>query len=374
MKKVLVLLMTVFAAAACKGGRQMPGSTGYKTLTVTTSDLQLYSSYSASIRGKQDVDVYPQISGKLTDVKVKEGANVKKGELLFIIDQAPYKAALAKAKANVESAKASLATSQMTYNSKKELYKEKVVSDFDLQSAKNSLLTQQASLTQAKAELLNAQTNLSYTEIKSPANGVAGMVSMRIGALVSSVMTSPLISISDNSSMQVYFSMAEKDYLSYTKGKTQKVSIAEMFPSVRLVTADGSEYSEDGKIDAVSGIVDASTGSISLRATFPNGNRTLLSGSNGTVRLPYNKKDCIVIPQEATYEIQDKIFVYRVINGKTSATAINVFSVNNGRDYVVESGLKKGDVIIASGAGLLRDGIVVADISSNASGRSDKKR
>src|SRR5574344_291783 len=224
MKKVLVLLATVFAAAGCKSGGQMPNSTDYKTLTVTTSDLQLYSSYSASIRGKQDVDVYPQISGKLTDVKVKEGANVKKGELLFIIDQAPYKAALAKAKANVESAKASLATSQMTYNSKKELYKEKVVSDFDLQSAKNSLLTQQASLTQAKAELLNAQTNLSYTEIKSPASGVAGMVSMRTGALVSSAMTSPLISISDNSSMQVYFSLSEKTYLTYVKDKSGKVS------------------------------------------------------------------------------------------------------------------------------------------------------
>lgn len=359
MRKKMMLLIAILFLVSCSKRQSQPVSTDYKTMSVQTTNQTLFSEFSASIRGRQTVDIYPQITGTLTSVLVHEGADVRKGELLFVIDQAPYKAALEKAKANVESATAALATAKMTYDSKQDLFNENVVSDFDLQSAKNSWLTQKATLEQAKAELISAKTNLSYTEIRSPASGSAGMVSLRVGALVNSSMSEPLITISDNNEMQIYFSMSEKQYLSYSNKDAANQLFSKNMPEVELKLNDGTRYNQKGKIDAISGIVDYKTGSITVRATFPNPDKLLKSGSTGVLLLPYNKNNCIVIPQEATYEIQDKIFVYRVVDGKAKSTEVNVFPINNGTQYIVESGLTTGDVIIAEGAGLVQDGSAV---------------
>lgn len=337
----------------------MPVSTDYKTMVVDTSDRTLSTDYSAGLRGLHDVDIYPQVSGTLTKVAVKEGATVRKGQLLFVIDQAPYKAALEKAKANVESAEADLSTAKMTYDSKQELFNDNVVSDFDLQSAKNTWLTRKATLAQANAEFVSARTNLSYTEVRSPVNGSAGMVSLREGSFVTAGMSTPMISISDNSKVQAYFSMSEKQYLSFVKEDTSGLISGKNVPQVSLKLTDGTIYECKGDIDAVSGIVDSKTGSITIRATFPNPKGLLKSGSTGSLILPYEQKGCLVIPQEATYELQDKVFVYKVVEGKAKSTSITVFPVNNGTEYIVESGLRKGDVIIAEGAGLVREGSIV---------------
>ena len=362
----LILTSILTLAVSCKEQQGRPDGGDYKTLNVTLSDRTLYSSFSATIQGKQDVGIYPQISGLISEVRVNEGAAVKKGQTLFVIDQIPYKAALETAMANVETAEANVATAQMTADSKEELFKENVVSQFDLQTARNSLRSAKASLAQARAELTNAQNNLSYTEIKSPVDGTAGMSSYRIGALVSPSISSPLISVSDNGEMYVYFSMTEKQILSLSRQNGSLTNALETMPQVGLWLSDGSEYPEKGRIDAISGIIDTSTGAVTLRAVFPNPERILRSGGTGNIRFPYEKKGCIVIPQTATYELQDKVFVYKVVDGKTKSAQITVFGINDGKEYIVESGLETGDVIIAEGAGLLRDGVSVNQITADA--------
>lgn len=364
MFKSLILTCILVLVASCKEQKSQTAGSDYKTQKVTLSDRTLYSTFSATIQGKQDVGVYPQISGLITAVLVKEGASVKKGQTLFIIDQVPYKAALRTAQANVEAAEASVATAKMTVDSKEELFKENVVSLFDLQTARNSLRSAKATLAQAQAELLNARNNLSYTVIKSPVDGIAGMSSYRVGDLVSSFMSSPMISVSDNSEMYAYFSMTEKQILALSRQNGSLTDALKAMPEVKLLLSDGSEYQEKGHIDAISGMIDTSTGSVSLRAVFPNSKNVLRSGSTGNIKFPYTKKNCMVIPQTATYELQDKVFVYKVVDGKTQSTQVKVFEVNDGKEYIVESGLNMGDVIIAEGAGLLRNGISVNQAAS----------
>lgn len=357
----LILASILTLCVSCKSRRNQAGGGDYKTMNVTLSDRTLHSDFPATIQGKQDVKIYPQISGLITQVCINEGAIVKKGQTLFVIDQIPYKAALETAEANVESAEANVATAQMTADSKEELFRENVVSNFDLQQARNTLRSAKASLAQARAELTNARNNLSYTEIKSPVDGTAGMSSYRIGALVSPSISSPLISVSDNGEMYVYFSMTEKQILARSRQAGSLTNALEAMPEVRLLLSDGSEYPEKGRIDAISGIIDTSTGAVTLRAVFPNPEHVLRSGGTGNVRLPYEKKGCIVIPQTATYELQDKVFVYKVVDGKTKSAQITVFGINNGKEYIVESGLETNDVIVVEGAGLLRDGISVGN-------------
>lgn len=375
MFRSLILACILVLVASCKEQKRQTAGSDYKTQKVTLSDRTLYSTFSATIQGKQDVGVYPQISGLITAVLVKEGAAVKKGQTLFIIDQVPYKAALRTAKANVEVAEASVATAKMTVDSKEELFKENVVSQFDLQTARNSLRSANATLAQARAELLNARNNLSYTVIKSPVDGIAGMSSYRVGDLVSSSMSSPMISVSDNSEMYAYFSMTEKQILALSRQNGSLTDALKAMPEVKLLLSDGSEYQEKGHIDAVSGMIDTSTGSVTLRAVFPNSKNILRSGSTGNIKFPYTKKNCMVIPQTATYELQDKVFVYKVVDGKTQSTQVKVFEVNDGKEYIVESGLNIGDVIIAEGAGLLSNGISVNQAASAPTAtRKDRRK
>jgi membrane fusion protein (multidrug efflux system) len=324
-------------------------------MSVTTSDKELTTNYSAAIRGRQDIDIYPQVGGTLTRLCVTEGQTVKRGQVLFIIDQVPYTAALRTAEANVAAAKASVATAQLTYDSKKELFDQKVVSQFDLTTAQNALLAAKAQLSQAEAQRVNAANNLSYTTVKSPADGVVGTLPYRVGALVSSAMAKPLTTVSDNSNMYVYFSMTENQMLNLIRkyGSKEK-AIAEM-PSLQLQLNDGSIYQEEGRIETISGVIDSSTGTVSLRAVFPNKSGLLTSGGSGAVVIPVKRENCIVIPQNITFETQDRVFVYKYEDGKTKSTPVEVTRVNGGQEYIVESGLKQGDVIVAEGVGLLRD-------------------
>src|SRR5574344_678627 len=360
----VILFASILIVACNKKNQTMPQSNNYKTLTISTSNQTVYSNYSATLKGKQDVDIYPQVSGTITKICFKEGDRVRKGQTLFIIDPAPYRAALATAQANVTNAKTSVATAQMTLESKEALYKSNVISAFDLQSAKNTLASQKALLAQAQAELSNARNNLSYTAVKSPVNGVAGMIAYRQGALVNSSISQPLVSVSNNSKICAYFSLTENEILSLQKRIGTQSNTLKAMPEVRLRLSDGTEYTKSGKIDAISGIVDSKTGSISVRASFENSQHLLRSGSSANVIMPFERQNCISVRQEATYELQDKIFVYKVVNGKTQSQEITVFSVNDGKNYIVESGLQEGDVIIASGAGLLHDGISVGTTQS----------
>ncbi len=342
---------------SCKQ-EQAGGQTGanYAIMKVETADKELSTSYSATIRGRQDINILPQVSGTIERVCIEEGEKVKKGQLLFVIDQVPYKAALQTAEANVEAAKAGLATAELSYNSNKELYAKKVVSEYSLKTSENAYLTAKAQLAQAKAQEVNARNNLSYTEVKSPSDGVAGMLPYRVGALVSPSIQTPLTVVSDNSDMYVYFSMTENQLLSLTrKYGTMDEAITNM-PAVKLQLNDGSIYSEPGKIESISGVIDRQTGAVGVRAVFPNASRLLHSGASGNVIIPEIYKNCIVIPQTATVQIQDKIQVWKVVDGKAVSGIIKVAPTNDGREYVVLEGLKQGEEIVKEGAGLIRPG------------------
>ena len=360
-RSVLVIGLCTLLFTACKQGvQQQTSGGGYALMTLKPEDKQLSVKYSAVIEGKQDVEIRPQVSGTITQVCVEEGAHVHKGQVLFIIDQVPYKAALQKAEAAVATAEANEATAKQTLDGKQELFQDHVVSDFELRTAQNDYKSAKAALLQAEAERKDAKNNLSYTEVKSPVDGYAGMTSYRIGALVSSSMTDPLIHVSDNSEMYVYFSLTEKQVLSLTAQYGSLDKALESFPEVSLELNDGSTYGQKGKIDVISGIINKTTGTIGMRAVFDNKDKRLMSGGSANVIVPYDRKQCIIIPQGGTYEIQNRIFAYKVVDGKAVSTPIEVFSINDGSEYIVEKGLEVGDVIVSEGAGLLKDGTVVS--------------
>ena len=360
MKKIIYLMLCCLPLfAACGGQKQDVPGEDYKTLTVTTSDQTLQTTYPVTLRGRQTVEVRPQVSGTITKICINEGDAVRQGQVLFIIDQVPYQASLETALANVKSAEAKLQTAKLTADSKEELYKEKIVSDFDRQTAINQLLEAEAALDQAKAEETNARNNLSYTEVKSPVDGVASMIPYRVGALVNSSISEPLVTVADDSEVYAYFSMSENQILSLIQqyGSTEQ-ALAQM-PPVDLRLSNGTSYAHAGKIDAISGTIDQSTGAVSLRATFANPEQLLRNGGSATVVVSTARDSVIVIPQAATYELQNRIFVYKVVDGKAKSTPVEVFRLNNGTEYIVESGLTPGDVIIAEGAGLVREGTAI---------------
>ena len=359
-KKLLSGLMICLAAATIFVGCDEKSSTKkhvreYKALILQNTSRKLRSTYSATIRGKQDVDIRTKVQGYITDIKVKEGSIVRQGQTLFIIDQVPYQTALATAEANVDVAKAQVDAAELSARSKEILFEEKIISDFDLRMARTNLASAKAQLAQAKANELTASNNLSYTLVKSPVNGVVGTLPFRVGTLVSPTDATPMTSVSDNSEMYVYFSMSESQVFSLKRQYGALENALQELPEVELQLSDGTVYSEHGTIEAISGIIDPTTGSVTLRAKFPNKKRLLISGGSGTILLPHRQEGCVVIPQHATFEVQDKVYAYKIENGVAKAKIIGVFEISNGKEYIVESGLIEGDTIVVEGIGLLRD-------------------
>lgn len=333
----------------------------FPVLQITSESVEIMEFYSASIQGRQDIEIYPQVSGTISRLCVQEGQKVRKEEILFIIDQVPYKTALHKATANVHAAQAQVATARMECDSKKKLFLENVVSDYDLSAAENALAVAEARLEQAMAEETDARNNLSYTEVKSPSNGVVGTLPYRVGALVSPSIPVPLTTISDNSQMYVYFSMTENQLRNHIRQYGSLDETIKNMPPIELQLNDGSVYKEKGKIESISGIIDRQTGTVSVRSAFPNENRLLLSGGIGNIIIPHKEDKVIVIPQNATYEMQDKIIAYKVNkDGTVSATELAVEKLNNGNDYIIRSGLVVGDLIVTEGVGLLQDGMKIS--------------
>lgn len=334
-------------------------SKSYALMKVELSDRMFDSAFPATLRGRQTVEIRPQVSGMITEIRINEGDPVRKDSILFVIDQTQYKAEYEIAVANVQSAEAALSTARLVLESTQDLYQNEVVSEFDLMTAQNDLVEAEANLALAKAEETRAYNNLSYTEVRSPVNGVASMTRYRVGALVSSSISEPLVKVSDDSQIYAYFSMAENQMLDMILESGSMQSALKDIPEVKLQMSNGRLYDQPGKITALSGTIDENTGAISIRASFPNGRHILRDGGSGSVIIPRQIQNCIVIPQSATFEIQDRIFVYKVIDGKASASQIKVASFNNGSEYVVESGLEVGDVIIAEGAGLVQEGTLI---------------
>ena len=324
----------------------------------------LTNSYPATIRGKQDVEIRPMVSGFITKLHVDEGSVVKKGQVLFTIDQVQYKAAVETAKAAVETAKAALQTQELTTQNNRELNKKGIVSDYQLSTSENQLAQAKASLAQAEASLTNAERNLEYTEVTSPSDGIVGKVPYRIGSLVSASMATPLTTVADNSSMFAYFSMAERQLLTLIKEGGSQKEILEKMPKVRLQLIDETMYPDSGRVETISGVIDPTTGSVSMRAMFPNEHNVLRSNSTGKVVFPNVLTNVILVPQSATTEIQDKKFVFVVQADNTvKNTEIQVYRLNDGQNYYVTSGLKAGDKIVVEGVQALHDGQAITPIT-----------
>lgn len=367
MKKINYLLTAALAAVLVSCGGNQKGGFGdneYAVRTIEGQSANLQTTYPAVIKGVQDVEIRPKISGFITKLCVKEGQTVKAGQLLFVIDNVTYAAAVRQAKAAVNSAKAQLNTSKLTYDNSQKLFKSNVIGDYELQSAKNSYESAQAALAQAQANYVSAKQNLDFCYIKSPSAGVVGNLPYRVGALVSSTSQEPLTTVSNIKTMQVYFSMTEKDLLDMTRTAGGLHAAISEYPAVKLQLADGTMYAHPGRVAAVSGVIDSSTGSVSIRADFPNPENLLKSGGSGSIVVPHESSNVIVVSQEAVAQVQDRYFVYVVgKDNKVKYTNVTVNPNNDGKNYIIESGLNVGDRIVVKGINSLKDGMQIKPIT-----------
>lgn len=370
MTKSKILLFAALAAmlVSCGGkkssGKPNFGDNEYAVRTIGAQSAELQTTYPATIRGMQDVEIRPKVSGFITKLCVKEGQAVKAGQLLFVIDNVTYAAAVRQAKAAVNSAKAQLNTARLTYNNNEKLFKNNVIGSYELQSAKNNMQAAAAALAQAEASYVSAKENLSYCYVTSPASGVIGDLPYRVGALVSASSQQPLTTVSNISTMQVYFSMTEKELLDMAKTAGGLHTAIKDYPAVKLQLADGTIYDHSGRVATVSGVIDATTGSVSMRADFPNPQHLLKSGGSGSIVVPHVSSSAIVIPQYAVAQVQDKHFVYIVgKDNKVKYSAVTVDPQDDGKNFIITSGLKVGDRIVVNGISSLTDGAEIKPIT-----------
>ena len=363
MKMFMVAAATI-ALASCGGGGGMPsfGDNEYPVEEVKTSDAEMQTTYPAVINGIQDVEIRPKMSGFLTQINVTEGQTVQAGQLLFVIDNETYQAQVRQSQAAVNTAQSQVNTAKLTYENSKQLFDSHVIGEYELQTAENSFKSAQAGLAQAQAALASARESLSFCYVKSPAKGVVGTLPFKKGALVSA--SNVLTHVSDISQMEVYFSMTEKDMLALSKADGGLKGAVEQFPGVKLQLADGSIYGYDGTVAAISGVIDQATGTVQLKARFPNPESLLKSGGSGTIIVPRQNTGAIVIPQSVVMEVQNKKFVYLLNDSnKVQYTEIKVDPQDDGVNYIVTEGLKVGDKYVTNGITKLNDQMEIVPIT-----------
>lgn len=368
MKKLSLLAIaaaaTVLVSCGNKGGRPNFGDNEFPVQEVTTVSASMQTTYPATIKGIHDVEIRPKVSGFLVQINVHEGQTVSAGQTLFVIDNATYQAAVRQARAAVNTATAQLNTAKLTYDNAQKLFANNVIGSYELESAKNNFESAKAQLAQAKASLASAQETLSFCYVKSPASGVIGNIPFKVGTLVSASTQQALTTVSDISSMEIYFSMTEKDILAMTKTSGSTQEALKEFPAVKLQLADGTIYNEEGHIVKMSGVIDAATGSVQLIANFTNPQRLLKSGGSGAIIIPRSNKSAIVIPQTVVSEVQNKKFVYLLgKDNKVKSSEITVEPQTDGNNYVVTSGLKVGDKYVTNGITKLNDGMEIVPIT-----------
>ena len=341
-------------------GLDMPKekNTSFQTLTVKKEDITVPVKYSAKLKGRTDVLISPQVNGQLTQIAVTEGQQVAKGTVLFVIDPRNAQLDLEAAEASLEAALAAESSAKQEYDTNKNLYEKNIVGLPRLIDSENSLKHARASVKQARANANRARVNLSFCTLTAPVAGVIGEIPVRPGEQVSPGML--LTIVSGNANMDAEFSVTEalvEQMVQYGMSKSDVEKYIASLPEVTFVMKNGTEYPHKGRITSVTGVVNASTGSLSCKASFPNPDGRLYSGVQGTVVLPYSEKDVIVIPQNAVVRLQDKSLVYKV-KADSTATAIDVTveDVGNGKDCIVTSGLNVGDQIVTTGANNVKEG------------------
>jgi membrane fusion protein (multidrug efflux system) len=343
-----------------KGKTSGKGSQNFSAMRVEPRSVTLYTDFPASIQGLEIVQIRPMVEGYLEQIFVDEGATVKKGELLFRINNPIYDQAVITARAAIKSAEADVAAATMDVEKVRPLVEKNIVSDYELKSAQYTLQSKEAALAQARANLANAQTNVGYTTIRSPINGVIGSIPYKIGDLISAT-NNPLTSLSNIDRVYAYFSLSEKQFLDFSAhvpGATLQDKLNTL-PPVSLVLADGSQYPQKGKLETASGFISTATGTASIKAQFVNPTHIIRSGASAVVRIPHTIDTALLIPQSATFELQDKIFAYLVMPGNRVISAnITTTPTNDGKFFIVHSGLKKGDEILTNGFNL-KDSTIV---------------
>ena len=345
----VALIATALSSCGGKSQTQGTGQTAPEVavMTVQPGDITFESSFPATIKGKTDIAIRPQVTGFITKVHVDEGQHVRKGQTLFTLDQVQFQAAVDQAEANVASARSAVSTAEITEQNKRMLLDKNIISQTEWQLAANQLSQARAALAQAQAALVTARKNLAYTVVTSPSDGVVGTIPNREGSLASPSSAQALTTVSDNSQVYAYFSLSERDLMEM--GGSASVR---SLPPVKLQLADGSYYPVEGHVATVSGVIDSSTGAASARALFDNPGGVLRSGNTGKVVFPHSNTGVLLVPQTATFEQQDYRYVYVLDeNNVANPVAITVDPNSDGHTFVVTSGLNAGDRIVTEGIG-----------------------
>ncbi|MGJ7033799.1 efflux RND transporter periplasmic adaptor subunit [Niabella hirudinis] len=362
---VPALIALSISLQSCTSGSANPSQAAQApalpVMGTPASPVTVYQEFSASLEGKVNVEVRPQVDGYLEKIFVDEGAYVTAGQPLFKINAQLYNEALNNARANVLAAQANVQKAQVDLDRLKPLVDNAVISDVQLKTAKANYNAATAALAQARAMVGNAQINVGYTLIKAPVNGYIGSIPFKTGSLVGRGETQPLTVLSEVNTMYAYFSMSEPDFIAFKNkypGETIEQKLKNV-PSVELLLADNSVYPQQGKIELVQGQFDKTIGAINFRAAFPNPNKILRSGNTGKIRLPQLFNEVLVVPQEATFEIQDKVFVFTVDSSNKVTSKPIAVSGKTSYYYFVNKGLSKGERIVLSGTGNLKDGVQI---------------
>ena len=364
--QLLTLAIATVVVVACKssadnaGGFQMPPQE-LPVITVSSVPATTFQEFTASLQGKKDIEIRPQVDGYIDRIYVDEGARVRKGQPLFHVNDRPYREQLNNAKASLAAAKANLANAQINVSKLTPLVQNNVISDVQLKTAQAAYNAAQANVAQAEAVVQSAQISVGYALIKAPADGYIGKIPLKTGSLVGTTTAEPLTILSETKEVYAYFSLSENDFIQFKNqftGNTIEEKIKQL-PPVELVLADNSIYPEKGRVEIAEGQFDRTTGTINFRASFPNTQGVLRSGNTGKIRIAKSFANTIVIPQEATYELQDKVFVFAVgDSNKVASKPINIAGTS-GNYYLLQGGISAGEKIVYTGLERLRDGAVI---------------
>jgi membrane fusion protein, multidrug efflux system len=371
-KSLYAGLFLLFGLATLESCKNQGGSAGYAApppatlpvVSISSRPFTSYREYTASLEGSNDIEIRPQVSGYIEKIFVDEGAFVKKGQPLFKINDQPYLEALNNANASLAVAKANQATAEINVNKLEPLVANNVISPIQLQTAKAAFDAATAYVSQAAAQVGNAKINIGYSLIKAPVDGFIGRIHLKIGSLVGGNNSDPMTNISEVKDVRAYFSVSETAFLKFKDefpGKTLEDKIKNL-PPVELILSDNTIYPIKGKVEIVAGQFGTGTGSIPFRASFPNPNGILRSGSTGRVRISISLPASLVIPQESTFELQDKVFVFVLgDSNKVHSSAVQIAG-RSGNYYLVENGIKAGDRIVYSGVDKLNDGAIIQPV------------
>ena len=356
--KWTLMLGTVAGLVSC--GVDMPKETksSFETMTVKKSDIELPYKFSARMKGQNDVTVTPQVSGQLMKICVTEGQQVKKGQTLFIIDSRNAQLELEAAKANLQAALAQENSAKLEYESNKNLFDKKIVSSYMLNNSENSYKQAQAAVAQAQSAVNRAKVNLGFCTITASVSGIIGEIPVRTGDQVSPL--TQLTMLSGNTTMYAEFSVTEAIVEAMVQEGMKATDVEKYIaslPAATFIMKNGTEYPHKGRVISLTGVVNAATGSLTSKVSFPNPDGHLYSGIQGTIVMPFAEKDVIVIPQSAVVRLQDKSQVFKV-KADSTATAIDVTiqDTGNGQDFIITNGLNVGDQIVATGANNVTEG------------------